>query len=158
MRQRRLLMTGGILALLLIGPLTVSAAAASSPTPSPTAVDCPDGYLPKMNRPGNDVWGIDWVPAIDGETRTYCFQLEITSSSLIMAVADHGGNQCSWKNTEFIPPPGSRLETRFDDGINATHTFRKSGGLPLPVGTYRIRTTPSASGDCRSWYWVVVYP
>src|SRR3989338_1677679 len=48
----------------------------SLPTPTPVAVDCSNGYLPKMNIPGNDVWGIDWVPAVDGETRTYCFQLD----------------------------------------------------------------------------------
>ena len=127
------------------------------PTPTPVAVDCAQGTLPRLNYTGDAVWGKDWVPIGDGEVHTYCFQLRTFSRKLIMRVGDRtGAEQCTWNTTEFIPPQGSSLKTEVGTGRGAGYSFYDPAGLPQ--GIWRIRITEAVTPNCNDKYAVLVHP
>lgn len=153
----RLVMMGGILVLLLSeprghaiaedSPMAVSAAAAFS--------DCLQGELPPIFFPGSSGWGVDNVPIGDGEVQTYCFTLNFSTHRLRMAIVDvTGGNQCTGNATEYIPPPGSGLETQIGYGMGSAANFFDL--TELPRGTWRIRITEADTPGCDDRLRVVV--
>lgn len=132
------------------------------PTPAPTPTGsfneaCPQGELPRLNIPGDTVWGLDWVPIGDGETHTYCFTLSTFSRKLQITIADRtGASQCTWNTIQYIPPPGSGLSTQTGVGRGSSYSFFNTNGLPM--GVWRISITEAVTPDCADKYQITVHP
>jgi len=130
-------------------------------TPTPAPADCPQGELPKLNKPGFETWyGRESVPIGPGDVHVWCFTLTQDVHKLEFAVGDKtGAAQCFWHTAEYLPPKGA-VTVRPpgpQSGRDTSYAFLNTVQL-LPKGTWRIKVTAEHHPPCVARYQVVGHP